>query len=76
MQIPEVERNGIITNYEVSYSYSGGEASSNTTRLSLQLTSLAEAETYSIQVRAYTSVGPGPYSDPIVVMTLDPGMSM
>ncbi len=77
MVLLEVERNGIITDYEVSYSYSGGDSASNTTELSLELKDLAEAEIYSIQVRAYTSVGPGPYSiPPQLVMTQEDGMDL
>ena len=69
MELIEVERNGIITNYDIRYSYSDVETISNTTELIIELESLAEAEIYSIQVRAYTSVGPGPYSNPVMEMT-------
>lgn len=78
-QLQEIERNGIITNYEVKYSNSDGlttlQATGTGTVLSIGLMDLAIAENYSIQVRAYTSVGPGPYSDTITVMTPESGMN-
>ena len=68
-------RHGNITMYEVRYnsSYfvniqmlytlSGDETS-------LQLNGLEEFVNFTIEVRAYTAVGPGPFSSPIEVMTL------
>ena len=35
------------------------------------LTGLEESVEYNISVRAYTSVGPGPYSDPVTAMTFE-----
>ena len=37
---------------------------------SLQVVGLEEFTNYTIEVRAYTAVGPGPYSDSIYVQTL------
>ena len=70
--IPGINRNGIIISYEVRYAYAGGPAMLVTptgAELSTVLRNLNESEAYSIQVRAYTSVGPGPYSDPVTSMT-------
>ena len=36
-------------------------------------TDLEEFVNYNISVRAYTSVGPGPYSDPVTARTLEDG---
>ena len=40
---------------------------------SLLVDGLEEFTNYTIEVRAYTAVGPGPYSSPIEVMTLTDG---
>ena len=40
------------------------------------LTGLQEYVEYSISVRAYTSVGPGPYSDPLTRRTLEDGKAV
>ena len=42
--------------------------------LMMNLTDLEEYVEYNIIVRAYTSTGPGPYSDPVTVRTLEDGM--
>ena len=39
--------------------------------LSVSLVGLQEYVNYSIQVRAYTSEGPGPYSNPMIQLTLE-----
>ena len=48
-------------------------ASLNTTRLQGRVSDLEEYVNYNITVRAYTSVGPGPYSDPMIVRTSEDG---
>ena len=45
----------------------------NTTNLYIKLTDLEEYVEYNISMRAYTSVGPGPYSKGIVRRTLEDG---
>ena len=69
------DRHGNITMYEVHYSIVGDSVNltSNTTNgdeTSLIVDRLEEFTNYTIQVRAYTAVGPGPYSDPMDVQTL------
>ena len=44
--------------------------------LMMNLTGLEEYVEYNISVRAYTSTGPGPYSDPVTVRTLEDGKWM
>ena len=39
--------------------------------LSVSLVGLQEYVNYSIQVRAYTIEGPGPYSTPVIKITLE-----
>ena len=48
-------------------------ATRNTTNTSLQLSQLEEFVEYNISVRAYTSVGPGPYSEEITERTDEDG---
>ena len=76
-EVPPIDRNGIITEYEVLYVplETFDEAISadvvNTTDLSYLLVNLQEYVSYNISVRAYTSVGSGPYSVPITNQTLE-----
>ena len=61
-QVPEMERNGIITQYEVLYeplvlSDCLTTLTVNTTDLTITLTGLKEYVVYSISVRAYNSDG-------------------
>ena len=82
-QVPAIDQNGEITLYEVQYEplmrFEGQILinSTNTTRLNITLTGLEEYVEYNITVRAYTSEGPGPYSDPPVTeRTLTDGMGI
>ena len=73
-EVLPINQNGEITSYEVEYvplETFGGQISTNTVStfdgslLMLVLARLEEYVRYNISVRAYTSVGPGPYSDPV-----------
>ena len=74
-EVPTIDRNGEITEYEVQYEpleTFGGQISTstvNTSMLSINLTGLQEFVDYNISVRAYTSAGPGPYSIGVVERT-------
>ena len=65
--------------YEVRYEpleTFGGQIQTNSTNVtapmtSVTLTDLQEVVTYNISVRAYTSVGEGPYSVGVTAMTLE-----
>ena len=77
-EIPGLDRNGIITDYEVQIQPLDFPADLSvnlltTTNLSILVTDLDEYISYSIEVRAYTSVGPGPYSDPVTERTFEDG---
>ena len=75
-EIPTIDRNGIITNYEVFYEPLRDDLTAesvNTTNVFLTIVELEEFTYYSISVRAYTSVGPGPYSVPITNQTEEHG---
>ena len=76
VEVPAIDQNGIITNYEVQFEplqFTENLMTStlNTTNLSIAIDSLEEYVEYNISVRAYTSVGPGPYSDPVTEKTLE-----
>ena len=74
------DRNGVITQYEVEYNQTTFSEVSmyntttvNSTTLMVDLTGLEEYVVYSIRVRAYTSVGAGPYSDVVMERTQQDG---
>ena len=69
-EVPERDRNGIITMYEIQYWKSGNQANRNnvtvgTDDLLHELEMLEDFQSYFIRVRAYTVVGAGPYSEPV-----------
>ena len=77
-EIPGLDQNGIIAEYEVQIEPLDFQADLlvdllNTTNLSIAVTGLEEYVFYNISVRAYTSVGPGPYSDPVTERTFEDG---
>ena len=80
-EVPAIDENGDITMYEVEYmpleTFNGQIATDSvtvdSTPLSTTLTGLEEYVDYNISVRAFTSVGPGPYSDGMVERTLEDG---
>ena len=80
-ELPAISRNGLIIMYEVQYEpleTFDEQISTNTVITSgpvlmLNLTVLEEYVEYNISVRAYTSTGPGPYSDPVTVRILEDG---
>ena len=78
-EVPAIDRNGIITEYEVEYNQSTFDINTtqtvrvNSSSRMVQLTELHEYVNYSIQVRAYTRVGFGPYSDDIYERTREDG---
>ena len=77
-EVPELDQNGVIINYEVQLEPLDFPANIsvdlvNTTSLQERSTDLEEFVSYSIIVRAYTSVGPGPYSNPVTERTSEDG---
>ena len=80
-EVPEIDRNGIITMYEVMYEplMTFGvltPATVNTTNLTIIVGGLEKYVNYSISVRAYTSEGPGPYSEDVTARTMEDGMDI
>lgn len=81
-EIAKIDQNGIITTYEIRYTplvtFSDQLTTKylNTTNGSVVETSLEglqEYVEYNVSVRAYTSVGAGPYSPDLVQRTLEDG---
>ena len=76
-EVSPLTQNGIIVTYEVLYepleTFNGQLQSQtlNSTDLFAYLTGLEEFVNYSISVKAYTSVGSGPYSEHIYAKTLE-----
>ena len=74
-EVPPIDRNGMVIAYEVRYEpfETFGQLSSsdviNATNLSVILEGLHPFVNYNVSVRAYTSVGSGPYSDVVVEIT-------
>ena len=77
-EVAAIDQNGVITMYEIQFvplETFGGQITSDTVNTSngsvlmMVLTGLEEYVEYNISVRAYTSAGPGPYSDGVVERT-------
>ena len=67
-QVPPIHRNGIILTYELTYNpledyHDRTPIVLNTTDLTFDLTDLDKYANYTVEVRAYTEVGSGPYSE-------------
>ena len=80
-EVPAIDENGIIVLYEIQFvpleTFDDAETvNTSGPVLTTNLTGLQEYVEYSISVRAYTSVGPGPYSDGVVERTLEDGKSI
>ena len=78
IKVPEIDHNGLIIQYEIMYEplTTFGVLTTltvNTTNLFITLTDLEEYVEYNISVRAYTSVGPGPFSEGIARRTFEDG---
>ena len=77
--VPAIEQNGIIILYEVQYEPMmtfGGQLMTmamNTSNTSIVLGGLQEYVEYNISVRAYTIVGPGPFSPAVNNRTFEDG---
>ena len=78
--VPEIDQNGIITQYEVEFNQStfneistSNLTTTNGPQLMVELEGLEEYVEYTVRVRAFTSVGPGPFSVAMVSRTLEDG---
>ena len=81
LEVDPVQQNGIITVYEVDYqplTDFGSEDVTrvNTTNTTIVLMDLHESVQYNITVRAFTSVGGGPFSNPVASVTHEAGITV
>ena len=80
-EVSAIDRNGIITQYEVVYepleTFEGqigvGMFTLNVSKLDLTIDNLEEYVQYNITVKAYTGSGNGPPSSAITARTFDTG---
>ena len=80
-EVPSIDRNGIITQYEVMYDPLETFGGQLTTRINITddstfevlLENLQQYFQYNITVRAYTQVGEGPFSPTITIRTREAG---
>ena len=82
-EVPTIDENGIIVNYEVQiepldFTEVLTNIFVNTTFLSTRtvVSGLQEFVRYNISVRAYTSLGPGPFSPTVTERTFEDGIYM
>ena len=79
--VQEIDRNGIIVAFEILYiplnTFEGvlvqGMINTSASNRSVEINSLEEYVQYNVSVRAYTSIGPGPFSSPVTARTLENG---
>lgn len=81
--LPEADRRGIITQYQVQYSplinctgIAPGLTVAPGNMTQLLVDGLQENAAYSFTVRALTSAGPGPYGDAVANTTTQDGASV
>ena len=76
-EVPAIDQNGIITEYEVEYNQTTFNVDVNQTvwvnSTSALLTRLHEYVNYTVRVRAYTEIGAGPYSTAVTERTQQDG---
>ncbi len=72
--IPHIFQNGIITKYEVTLSTNDENITEEAVELNITVGGLIPHTSYNITVRAFTRIGPGPSSTPIVIITIQDGM--
>ena len=77
-EVAAIDENGIIITYEIEFvplqfTEILVTGSINTTNLFTNITGLQEYVEYDISVRAYTSVGPGPFSAAVTNRTFEDG---
>ena len=78
--VPKIDRNGIITHYEVEFNQStfseistSNFTTTNGSQLMVELEGLEKYVEYSVRVRAYTRVGSGPFSVAVMNETSEDG---
>ena len=75
-EIDSIDQNGVIIQYEITYSSRSELNNSviiNGSLYATNITGLEENTKYNISVRAYTSIGPGPFTDVVIKKTVEDG---
>ena len=72
--MPEGQRNGTISHYNILVTNSSYVGNFTTDNLTAIISGLEMYVTYSIKVQAFTSVGPGPFSPIVNATTIQTGM--
>ena len=74
-EVPADQRNGIITGYTITYhsqtENDNGNVVAGRYDLEKNLTNLKEYVNYNITVFAFTAIGDGPVSNPVIVVRTD-----
>ncbi len=78
-EVPSIDQNGAINTYEIMYSQLNDRqevvftniTNTSASDLSVTLQYLQEFVNYNISVRAYTNVGPGPFSGTVMGLTFE-----
>ncbi len=76
--VPDIDQNGIIIDYEVLYIstfdfINGSIFLTNGETSSVNITRLEEFVYYNVSIRAYTDIGPGPFSNVVTNRTREAG---
>lgn len=72
--VPEEKRDGIIILYEVNIADGSLNKSNTTSNLTMKIQGLEMFKMYSVRVRAFTRIGPGPFSNSRRLETKEEGM--
>ena len=77
-EVPAIDQNGLNTNYEVQieplqFTEALVTMPMNATNTSVLITGLEEYVEYNISVRAYTTMGAGPFSPAVTERTFEDG---
>ena len=76
-EVEPINQNGVIIQYEIMYNSSfelEGSVFTNGSTLMVIITGLEEDTDFNVSVRAYTSVGPGPFSVGVMKKTEEDGL--
>ena len=79
-EVPAIDQNGMIIEYEVEYTQTTFDENMTQSVMvnstTVELTDLHEYVQYFIRVRAYNSIGSGPYTTAINVTTAQDGKNI
>ena len=73
-EVPEEKRDGIIILYEVNITHGSFSKSNKTSDLTIEIQGLEMFKMYWVTVRAFTRIGPGPFSNSTKLKTKEEGI--